>query len=259
VKSAFIRTNVNLDEAEAAALKFPDWQDLRQMLQSEQPALVIYETANSYTITCCSSAADGILERIENFFKEKVIREEFVAAATVGMATVVNSYLKDEIAAICSDFVSCRVSVSVVVEDAYKGNGFKVRGTVHGLKNAVKRMQGLLGKVVEREKKIDRPGIPQYLQSARGQQSIKAIETQHRAYIEEVAESSVVERPLTMSCDVGLGEKMTITFDKKFVTKIVAGDITEYKVDAIVNAANSSLDHAGGVAGSIVNKGITDC
>lgn len=36
---------------------------------------------------------------------------------------------------------------------------------------------------------------------------------------------------------------------------LVQGDITERNVDAIVNAANSHLQHGGGVAGAIVRKG----
>ena len=36
---------------------------------------------------------------------------------------------------------------------------------------------------------------------------------------------------------------------------LVSGDLTERDVDAIVNAANSRLQHGGGVAGAIVRKG----
>jgi O-acetyl-ADP-ribose deacetylase (regulator of RNase III) len=37
--------------------------------------------------------------------------------------------------------------------------------------------------------------------------------------------------------------------------RLVQGDITERAVDAVVNAANSYLQHGGGVAGAIVRKG----
>ena len=37
--------------------------------------------------------------------------------------------------------------------------------------------------------------------------------------------------------------------------RLVQGDITERDTDAIVNAANSYLQHGGGVAGAIVRKG----
>ncbi len=44
---------------------------------------------------------------------------------------------------------------------------------------------------------------------------------------------------------------------KGVALKITRGDLTESDVDAIVNAANSYLQHGGGVAGAIARKGGT--
>ena len=46
-----------------------------------------------------------------------------------------------------------------------------------------------------------------------------------------------------------------INLKNNSVLKLVEGDITERNVDAIVNPANSYLQHGGGVAGAIVRKG----
>jgi len=41
----------------------------------------------------------------------------------------------------------------------------------------------------------------------------------------------------------------------KTTVRLISADLTERDVDAIVNAANSRLQHGGGVAGAIVRKG----
>ena len=46
-----------------------------------------------------------------------------------------------------------------------------------------------------------------------------------------------------------------INLDNNRLIRLVNGDITERKVDAIVNAASSYLRHGGGVAAAIVRKG----
>ena len=48
---------------------------------------------------------------------------------------------------------------------------------------------------------------------------------------------------------------MEINLDNNKILRLVEGDITERNVDVIVNAANSSLKHGGGVAAAIVRKG----
>jgi len=51
---------------------------------------------------------------------------------------------------------------------------------------------------------------------------------------------------------------MKILLEKNYkgvTLRVVHGDITDEETEAIVNAANSSLQHGGGVAGAIVKKG----
>lgn len=50
-------------------------------------------------------------------------------------------------------------------------------------------------------------------------------------------------------------ESLFHTFPGGQELELIMGDLTEQKVDAIVNAANEHLMHGGGVAGAIVRKG----
>lgn len=63
----------------------------------------------------------------------------------------------------------------------------------------------------------------------------------------------VIHRSSAASMEAMESDKLLIA--NNGVVKIVEGDLTESDVDAIVNAANSHLQHGGGVAGAISRKG----
>ncbi|MBI9047709.1 MAG: macro domain-containing protein [Anaerolineaceae bacterium] len=48
---------------------------------------------------------------------------------------------------------------------------------------------------------------------------------------------------------------ITFSFSRQHTLEIIRGDLTAETTDAIVNAANSQLQHGGGIAGFIVSKG----
>ena len=49
--------------------------------------------------------------------------------------------------------------------------------------------------------------------------------------------------------------KSKVQLDSSRSLLVVKGDLTEYQVDAIVNAANEDLAHVGGIAKAISDKG----
>ena len=104
---------------------------------------------------------------------------------------------------------------------------------------------------------IDRPGICDLFTSDRGMLCIEGIETRAEVAIftihgPEDAASPSVEDTETKAFDAQT--KCTASINNTKI-HICIGDITEYKADVIVNAANEELRHIGGVAGAIAKKG----
>ena len=64
-------------------------------------------------------------------------------------------------------------------------------------------------------------------------------------------------KPKQHNSNIKMNSKIIDEFkvDENTLLRLIEGDITERKVDAIVNPANSYLIHGGGVAGAIVRKG----
>ena len=102
---------------------------------------------------------------------------------------------------------------------------------------------------------IDRPGLFQFLETSEAKFAIKGIESSVPACIEctiKLLES--VEEPAADDSKKTSEICKGTTKEGKRVT-LVIGDIENFKVDVIVNAANTNLSHGSGVALAICKKG----
>ena len=97
-----------------------------------------------------------------------------------------------------------------------------------------------------------RPGTVKFFYSEKGTTLIRGIETEEKSCIQlDVLNNDTInesrENCCTKLCTGKTKDGTTIT--------LVKGDITEFPVDVIVNAANCDLKHIGGVALAIAKKG----
>ena len=132
-----------------------------------------------------------------------------------------------------------------------------VKGEEHNVEYAKKEILKLQAAVKERQITISRPGICQYfLSNVQGQTILRGIESEAKVCIEvEVNKEDTgnFEQSVTPNSKfkkVGFGTTAEIK-----TVNVIVGDITEFKADVIVNAANDRLAHASGIAGDISRKG----
>lgn len=261
MKSEVMQKALELDSAQAATLTLPAWATLKTTLINSLGVFVLKEEASRLTVTAINNNMNAIIEEIHNFIKENAIKEEFLMTKR-GTAVVVSQYLKRDLQDACNDLKSCHMSIKE--ELSTDRTGFVISITEHGVAAALNRVIEISNKVLEKEKVLDRPGMSNYLHSTRGKKQIEGIQSTHQVFIEEWEEANRSSLQTFESRKRRLNAKVTdvtpqVLIETKlhgsFIVKVVLGDITSYKVDAIVNAANGQLDHIGGVARHIVDKG----
>ena len=262
MNSEIMQRSLELDAAQAATLTLPAWATLKTTLMNSLGVFVLKEEASRLTVTAIGSNMNAIIEEIHNFIKENAIKEEFFMTKR-GTAFVVSQYLKGELKSACDDLKSCHMSIRE--ELSTDRTGFVISITEHGVRAALNKVTEISNKVLEKEKVLDRPGMSNYLHSTRGKKQIEVIQSMHQVFIEEWEEANqssykkfeARKRRLHTSVDEDVEPKVLIKkqLHGSVEVRIVLGDITSYKVDAIVNAANGQLDHIGGVARNIADRG----
>ena len=104
------------------------------------------------------------------------------------------------------------------------------------------------------KKEVSKPGAIKHFRSTGGRSALKGIAAEQKAVVEVYTTEEAREAANRATGSLHRKICNGITDDGRMVN-IMQGDLTEYSVDVMVNAANEELNHSGGIAGIICRKG----
>ncbi|XP_052101663.1 protein mono-ADP-ribosyltransferase PARP14-like isoform X2 [Mytilus californianus] len=135
-----------------------------------------------------------------------------------------------------------------------------IRGNSNGVKDAKKKIDGIVRSIYKKKYTLKKAGIVRHMTSNQGQTIISQVEKRNKVVVQlQTGEDSDDEentgqaQPISPRITYKETARCTIPSGQTIIT--VVGDITELDVDVIVNAANKELQHVGGLAKVIVDKG----
>jgi len=238
---------------------FEEYRELCQILESKYQ-VIMEDQHLSHTVKVAGSASsvNSSVQEIDKFFK-RVCTVTQETQVDRGIWRLFQNYMHREWLKVVSDCEQKGVEFMPSVEEAsivtieLKGEGSEVS-------RMMKAINGLVDSVVKDSVSLNRPGTCKYFREENTRHLMTGIETTEKVCIEitEVDNSEPMEAEdspaVSEFTNVCVAHIQAPTKELKQV-KVCIGDITNFRGDVIVNAANGALQHISGVAKAISQKG----
>ena len=252
VKKLIVEETVNLDEDQVQLEKSEKWRQLRDELTEERILRLSFDRSNKKV--CLAGAKEDIsfaLGAVKRFLKENTIVSNVVRLPT-GCRRFLVKYREQDLRQIQEDLKEHSTRLrGMTGEDE---EDLVVSGTTNGVEKAMKLIQDLASKVESQKVPVSKPGMRKVLDRSKGKKLLGMLENENKCVIEyvvprkdgakEVAEEKKeVNKKKESLCDLLTPEGKKILVFKD--------NICDRNVDVIVNAANSKLQHVGGVSKAI--------
>ncbi|XP_067675632.1 protein mono-ADP-ribosyltransferase PARP14-like [Haliotis asinina] len=246
VETSLIETAVAIDTSASTLLSTAEWREKRgELLEAHPGKLALVHQKEALLIVSTSDIGDLVKEEVEQFFRRNVLRSKSLSLEP-STAKFLNMFKSNEIRSVEGKLEKHRVKV--IVEEGSVCCELRISGYQQGFVEAEKRLNQMISEIFSKRHKICLPGIEEFFVKGKGRELLSAVEQNEKCII-EVKDKSPDKKEKKMR------EMKRWDVPSGGVLSVILGDMRDLGVDAIVNAANKDLQHGGGVAKAIVDKG----
>ena len=225
---------------------------IAKLTTNHQGLLKFEKSTGQLLVITVDYLMNEICEEVKQFLDLHVIRDDFMNVSS-GTLCFIDRFCRDRLEHIENQYKSLSVIIELV--DAKSSQGFKIRGKKDGRTLAVKQLQKLIENVCTEEHSITSSDVDvnQFFQSTQGRNELYDIELKEKCVLKIKPDSEQYPR----SADESHLKERAVCTVKSCKIIVLEGDITELKVDAIVNPRNIVMTNNEGLSGTIINKGKT--
>lgn len=267
LKEMIVEHHVPIDEENTSLLSSDKWAAFQRATVDRYGSLVslnIDRKAPHVVIVTFDNTINEINEEVRNFILQNSVYRQIVK-----MPSPVYRFLRLNRESDLNDISHDMVKHSGKLDYKSTPQQITVSGCQEALFKAVQDLTSLAKKVINKKHTLRKAGIGRFINSDIWKRGILLTEKESRCIIETSFDESVKVRvetigviPTSVSSSpqgrnpTGTRVIASCDIDSKRRIDVVIGDITAMEVDVIVNAANNRLDHIGGLAKAIANKGM---
>jgi len=215
---------------------------------------------NSDNNEVCVTSVQAVFEEISNVVEKEVKDFEDLHEVSTHFLHVqegVLQFMKQYQVVKIGDIKGAlsKVNSKIQICHTRKDTGVEITGTKDGVRVAKMRLNSLMNMIKTDTYSIISFGATDFFSSEDGHDKIRVIATVEKCVIhiktatmQNRTQSRILSTPpdIRAVCRIGDGRKISVAM----------GDMTQFSVDVMVNAANENLEHGSGLAGAIVDAGM---
>ncbi|KAL8567911.1 hypothetical protein ACOMHN_059033 [Nucella lapillus] len=242
-------------------LRHQDWQRLVSEMTKGNPGVVIIAPAHDglqVFVTSTDDILQHVVEEVEKFFAENTVYSQTVSFSPSRQKLVHMKWLS-KLQGIGKNLCAYKVRIDM----PEPGDKVLIQGTRKGLEEVMKHLETLNRQILCHAEEFEDPSKVKLLSSDCRQDLIRIgrfsqcvlslqpedpqLQVMGSSFMAPAGNIQVGSGDIQTSASAQLPNGVTVA--------VVHGDITQMAVGAIVNAANTEMNHIGGLAQDIVKKG----